>query len=185
MLNKSFLEGEGIYLRPLVANDINDNYISWLNDAEVCKYNSHHIFPYNKHKAEEYLKSISLSENVLVLAMIAKESKKHIGNISLQHIDLLNNSAEFAILLGDKDYWGKGMAKEASLLIVKHGFLELNLHRIYCGTASENIAMQKLANFLGMSEEGRRKEAQYKNGKYNDIIEFGILKEDFLKKHGE
>jgi RimJ/RimL family protein N-acetyltransferase len=185
MSNKPFIEGEKIYLRPLASDDINDNYINWLNDSEVCKYNSHHIFPYNKHKAEEYLKSISLSGDMLVLAMIAKESEKHIGNISLQHIDLLNNSAEFAILLGDKDYWGKGIAKEASLLIVKHGFLELNLHRIYCGTASENIAMQKLANFLGMSEEGRRKEAQFKNGKYNDIIEYGVLKEDFLKKYGK
>ncbi|MFH0969688.1 MAG: GNAT family protein [Patescibacteria group bacterium] len=182
MLNKSFLEGKKIYLRPLTANDINDNYISWLNDSEVCKYNSHHAFPYNKHKAEEYLKNISLSKEILVLAIITKRSEKHIGNISLQQIDLLNSSAEFAILLGDKNYWGKGIAKEASVLIVNHGFKELNLHRIYCGTSSENIAMQKLAEFLGMSEEGRRKEAQFKNGRYNDILEFGILKKDFFKK---
>lgn len=183
MSNKPFIEGEKIYLRPLASDDINDNYISWLNDSEVCEYNSHHIFPYNKHKAEEYLKSISLSKDMLVLAMISKEGEKHIGNISLQHIDLLNNSAEFAILLGDKNYWGKGIAKEASLLIAKHGFLELNLHRIYCGTAAKNIAMQKLAEFIGMTIEGRRKDAQLKSGKYNDIVEYGVLREDFFKKH--
>lgn len=181
MESRPFLEGNSIYLRPLAISDINENYIGWLNDGEVCKYNSHRVFPYNKHRAEEYLKSVSLSKNSLVLAIIVKRGKKHIGNISLQQIDFINRSAEFAILMGDKKYWGKGIAKEASLLILNHGFSELNLHRIYCGTASENIAMQKLAEFLSMSEEGRRKEAQFKNGKFNDIIEYGILEKDFLK----
>jgi len=183
MSNHPFLDGKEIYLRPLLISDINENYIGWLNDSKVCKYNSHHIFPYNQHQAEEYLKAISLSKEVLVLAIVIKKSKKHIGNVSLQRIDLLNSNAEFAILLGDKNYWGKGIAKQASLLIMTHGFLALNLHRIYCGTAAGNIPMQKLAKYLGMHEEGRRKEAQFKNGAYNDALEYGILKGDFLKKH--
>lgn len=183
MINKPFLEGEEIFLRPLAIEDINGNYVDWLNDPEVCQFNSHGVFPYNKQRAEEYIKSVSLAKDMLVLAIVTKKEKKHIGNIALQHIDLLNNNAEYAILLGDKEYWGKGIAKEASLLILKHGFIELNLHRIYCGTAAGNIAMQKLALYFGMIAEGRRKEAQFKNGKYNDIIEYGVLKNDFLSKH--
>ena len=170
-------------MRPLSLKDIEGNYIEWLNDAEVCKYNSHGVFPYNKKRAEEYIKSVSLAKDMLVLAIVTKDENKHIGNISLQHIDLLNNSAEYAVLLGDKDYWGRGIAKEASVLILNHGFMELNLHRIYCGTAAENIAMQKLAEYMGMTLEGRRRDAQLKSGKYNDIVEYGVLKEEFLKKH--
>lgn len=183
MVNKPFLEGKEIFLRPLSIEDIDGNYIDWLNDAEVCKFNSHRVFPYNKQRAEEYIKSVSLSKDMLILAIVTKKEKKHIGNISLQHIDFLNNNAEYAILLGDKEYWGKGIAKEASLLILKHGFLELNLHRIYCGTSSENIAMQKLAEYMGMALEGRRRDAQLKSSKYNDIAEYGVLREDFFKKH--
>ena len=182
MSSQPFLEGKEVYLRPLSISDVNENYISWLNDGEVCKYNSHHVFPYDKYQAEEYVKKISLAKEMLILAIIRKNEEKHIGNVALQKIDLLNSNAEFAILLGDKNYWGRGIAKEASLLVMNHGFLELNLHRIYCGTAAENIAMRKLAAFLGMSEEGRKKEAQFKNGKYNDIIEYGVLKDDFLNK---
>lgn len=183
MANKIFLENKEIYLRPLAAGDISEDYVGWLNDTEVCKFNSHHVFPYDKHKAEEYVKNISSSKEMLVLAIIDKQNEKHIGNVSLQNINLLNRSAEFAILLGDKDYWGKGISKEASLLIMRHGFKALNLHRIYCGTAEGNIAMQKLAAYLGMAEEGRRKEAQFKNGKYNDIVEYGVLNNDFFNKH--
>jgi len=183
MANKYFLEGQEIYLRPLVISDITSDYIGWLNDSEVCQYNSHHVFTYNQHRAEEYLKNISLSKESLVLAIIDKQTDKHIGNVALQQIDLLNGSAELAILIGAKEYWGRGLSKEAGLLTMKHGFQEINLHRIYCGTSAANIAMQKLAQYLGMTEEGRRKEAQFKNGQYYDIVEYGVLKNDFLNKH--
>jgi len=183
MANKQFLEGKYTHLRPLLVSDITDDYIGWLNDSEVCRYNSHHVFPYDKYKAEEYIKNISLSKDILVLAIIDKKKEKHIGNVSLQNIDLLNRSAEFAILIGDKTYWGKGISKEVSLLIIKHGFVELNLNRIYCGTSENNVGMIKLAKALNMKKEGVRRKAIYKNGNYHNIIEFGLLRGEYLKKY--
>lgn len=180
MSSQPFLEGQETYLRPLSLDDINEEYLSWLNDSEVCKNNAHHVFPYDKYKAEEYLKKLSLAKDNLTLAIIDRHNNRHIGNVSLQKIDLLNSSAEFAILIGNKEYWGRGIGKEVAELIINHGFLTLNLHRIYCGTAVGNVAMQKLAVYLGMSEEGRRKEAQFKNGRYNDIVEYGVLRDVFL-----
>jgi RimJ/RimL family protein N-acetyltransferase len=116
----------------------------------------------------------------LVLAIVAKDTDAHVGNISLQNIDLVSRNAEYAIVIGDKNYWGKGVAGEASRLLIAHGFNALNLHRIYCGTSSTNTAMQKLAAKLGMKEEGRRREALYKNGAYADVIEYGLLREDYI-----
>ena len=182
-MNNPFLVGENIYLRSLEETDLDGNYVNWLNDDQVCKYNSHHVFPYTFCQAKEYINNILSSKNDLVLAIVLKENDKHVGNISLQGIDYLSRNAEFAILLGDKNYWGKGIAKQASLLIMNHGFIALNLHRIYCGTSSENIPMQKLAKFLCMTEEGIRKDALYKNGVFVDIIEYGVLKDDFFKKN--
>lgn len=179
MDTKPFIEGERINLRPLLMEDIDGEYINWLNDAEVNKYNSHHVYPYTEVQAKQYISDVADQKKNLVLAIVDRETDKHIGNISLQSIDHLNRNAEYAILLGDKEYWGKGIAKEASKLILKHGFDTLNLHRIYCGTSAQNTPMQKLAAALGMKEEGRRKDAQYKNGEYVDIIEYGILRDDF------
>jgi len=180
-MRNPFLIGEKIYLRGLNEKDLEGNYINWLNDPEVCKYNSHHVFPYYMENGENYIKSTYNSKNSLVLAIVIRETNIHIGNISLQKIDYISRNAEFAILIGEKNFWGKGYSKEASTLIITHGFLSLNLHRIYCGTSSDNIAMQKLAIYLGMFEEGRRKEAIYKNGKYSDIIEYGLLRNKFLE----
>lgn len=176
---KYFLQGNIVDLRVLLREDLNGEYINWLNDAEVCQYNSHHVYPYGPIQAEQYISSLENNKNNLVLAIIARDTSKHIGNISLQNIDYINRNAEYAIILGDKAYHGKGVAKEVSLLLLKHGFNSLNLHRIYCGTSSANIAMQRLAIALGMKEEGRRKQALYKNGLYYDVLEYGLLREDF------
>ncbi|MBU1895908.1 GNAT family N-acetyltransferase [Patescibacteria group bacterium] len=173
-----FLEGKRIFLRPLETKDLNDNYQNWFNDAEICNFNDHHRFPNYKENMEEYYNSVIKSKISLVLAIIDKETGKHIGNITLQSIDNTNRSAEFAIIIGDKESWGKGIGKEAGELIINHGFNELNLHRIYCGTSTENKGMQKLAMSLGFKEEGIQKEALYKHGKYVDIINYGLVRND-------
>lgn len=153
--------------------------MQWLNDPEVCAHNSHHVFPYTPAKARAYIESVQDLEQNIVLAIVAKDTGMHIGNISLQDIDYVSRSAEYAILLGERAYWGKGIATEASKLLLAHGFSALNLHRIYCGTSSKNTAMQALAESLGFEQEGVRKEAHFKNGSYADLIEYGLLAQDF------
>lgn len=179
METKPFIEGEKIDLRPLSQDNVTETYVNWLNDAEVCKYNSHHAYPYTLELARQYVGRVRSSQTDVVLAIVAKDSGKHIGNIALQNIHPINKTAEYAVLLGDKEYWGKGVGKEASRLIIAHGFTALNLHRIHCGTSTENVPMQKLAAALGFKEEGRRREAMFKNGAYVDVIEYGMLKNDF------
>jgi [ribosomal protein S5]-alanine N-acetyltransferase len=39
--------------------------------------------------------------------------------------------------------------------------------------------MEKLAAKLGFREEGRRREAHFKNGEYADLVEYGLLKSEF------
>ena len=45
--------------------------------------------------------------------------------------------------------------------------------------------MQKLAIALGFKEEGLRKEAMYKDGVFTDVIEYGLLKSDFVSADRE
>ena len=171
-----FLKGKIVHLRALTVNDIEGNYRYWLNDEEVVHFNSHGRFPLTQDKLKDYVQSVYRSDNNLVLAVIDNKSCKHIGNISLQKIQWIDRDAEIAFLLGEKDFHGKGIMFEAGNILINHGFNALNLHRIYCGTSSENIGMQKLAVKLGMTQEGVRKEAFFKNGKYLDLVEYGILR---------
>ncbi len=180
---KVFLEGRKILLRPLSLNDVSKKYLSWLNDPETNAYNSHAIFPYTKEELISYVGSASQDKSKIILAVVDKKTDQHIGNVALQNIDWVARSAELAILIGEKSLWGKGIASEASTLIVRYAMERLNLHRIHCGTSSVNLAMKKLALKIGMKQEGRRREAFFKNGKYRDIIEFGILKRELNKRN--
>ncbi len=178
----SFLEGERIILRALNRQDLNENYLQWLNDEEVSRGNGHAVFPNTEEAMIRYYEEQQNNTKQLVLAIIYKEDKKHIGNVSLQNINWISRNAEFAILMGDKNYWKKGLGEEAALLIVQYGFERLNLHRVYCGTFSNNESMKKLAGKLSMKQEGVRREAVYKSGQYLDIYEYAVLKNEFVKK---
>ena len=176
-----FLPGERIYLRSLQKIDVAGNYGHWFNDPEVCRYNAHHRFPYGQAELLEYVDGLNGARDRLVLAIIERSDDRHVGNISLQAMDPVERSAEFAIVIGEKSAWGKGYSKEAARLILEHGFGALNLHRIYCGTSSENEPMQKLALAMGFSPEGRRREALYKGFRYWDILEYGLLRTEWQR----
>jgi ribosomal-protein-alanine N-acetyltransferase len=178
----NFLEGERIFLRALTKQDLNESYLQWLNDEEVCRGNSHAVFPNTEEKMLRFFESQQNQMNQVVLAIIHKEDQKHIGNVSLQNINWISRNAEFAIVMGEKDYWGKGFGEEAALLITRYGFERLNLHRIYCGTFSTNESMKKLAAKLSMKQEGIRREAVFKNGNYLDLYEYGVLKTEFTNQ---
>ena len=170
-----FIHGANIYLRVLNEKDIAGNYSLWLNDPEITRFNSHGRFPMSVEKITQFVKASLQSNTALVMAVVTKNGDMHVGNISLQSISWVDRNAEIAFLLGEKAFWGKGIMQEAGELLITHGFKTLNLHRIHCGTSSENAGMQKLAERLGMQQEGIRKEAIFNNGVYHDIIEYGIL----------
>ena len=178
-MRKPFLTGEKVYLRAITKEDLNANYREWFNDEEVCRYNSHHRFPNYDENMREYYERVIKSRENLILAICDKKTDAHIGNIALENISAVDRSAEFAIIIGDKKSWGKRIGTDASKRIIAHGFEQLNLHRIYCGTSEDNIGMQKLAAALGFVEEGRAREAMFKNGSFKTIINYGLLRHEF------
>ena len=147
------IHGEKVYIRPLSLEDANGNYPSWLNDKEVCRYNSHGDILYTKEMAIEYIKSIQNNSTCKVFAICDKKCDIHIGNISLQQISHKDKSAEFAILMGEKEFWGKGYALEAGEILIRYGLESLNLEKIYCGTSKLNVPMQRLAVALKMKKK--------------------------------
>lgn len=178
-MKNPFLTADHVYLRTITKDDLTERYRDWFNDPDACAWNSHYRFPNYDEDMRAYYESTIKSRSNLILAICDKETDAHIGNVSLQDIDHLNRSAEFAIMIGEKAFWGKGIGKEAMKLIVGHGFRELNLHRIMLGTAEDNVGMQKLALALGFMEEGRSREAMWKGGKWKSLVHYGLLESEW------
>lgn len=169
------LNGTKVVLIGLVESHADGNYPGWFNDPEVCRYNSHGGDRNTKEKTLDYIRSVRASKDAIVFAILAAKNQQHIGNISLQSIDFKNLRAEVAIIIGEKEYWGEGYAREAWKLAINFGFQDLKLNRLYCGTREDNIGMQKVALASGMKEEGRFRKHIFKDGKFYDQINYGIV----------
>lgn len=174
------LKSQQIYLRPLELSDSDGSYPGWLNTPEVCVYNSHGETLYTSEMAHAYITNTLNNPTIQVFAICLNHNDQHVGNISLQQISAQNQSAEFAILIGEPSIYGKGIGYEAGKLLLEYAFTTLKLHRIHCGTHIQNIGMQNLALKLGMTKEGIRRDALFKNNHFADIVEYGLLYNDYV-----
>lgn len=188
-MNKLY-ETERFYLRPFTREDAEGNYRNWWMDQDVCKYSSHGLFPMNSAELEEFLNSLE-SNSKIVWAVIVKSQTDmdkdwslHIGNVSLDCIDWINRTAEFAVIIGEKDYWNQGYTTEAARFLFLHAFDKLNLSRIWTGMAATNEGMKGVARKLGMQVEGIFRNAVFLEGEYQDVVEFGILREEWNQNKG-
>lgn len=168
---------ESYSIAPFTEKLLSERYFRWFHDEDVCRHNSHGIFPLTAQQVASFMAKSDTREH-LVWAVI-HTADGHIGNVSLQRIDLLNRNAEVAIVIGEKKHWGSGVGKLAVRAAIGHGFRALNLHKIYLGTSMDNVAMISIAKFLGMGLEGRRLAHQLRNGKWQDLLDFAIFADDF------
>lgn len=72
-------------------------------------------------------------------------------------------------------HWGRGYATEAAGAIVKFGFGELGLHRIWSWCIADNAGSARVLEKLGMRLEGRLREKEYFKGRWWDTLLFAIL----------
>lgn len=76
------------------------------------------------------------------------------------------------------DYWGKGMATEAAKLLVKFGFNELQLHRIYATCDPRNVGSSRVLTKAGMTLEGRMRDTLLIQDGWRDSLMYSILEDE-------
>jgi RimJ/RimL family protein N-acetyltransferase len=124
-----------------------------------------------------------INNKVYIWAIIDKLLNAHIGNIKIDPINDLHKYGEYGILIGNKNYWGKGFASEASLEVLNYFFRDNNhLRKINLGVVENNIEAIKLYQKLGFKQEGYLQRHFVYDGVEVDVIRMAIFKEDFLKK---
>lgn len=181
-MKTKFLESGHIFLRPLSVNDDLSEYESWLNDQETTRFMGSGKIPISSDSLKDYISKMNASRNDFLLGLFLCENEKHIGNLTLEHIDWVHRKAELGIVIGERDCLGKGYAAEAVNLMTKHCFERLNLNKITAGMVSLNTASKKLFENCGFVLEGTAKSEFFLEGKYYDVYRYGILRESYIKK---
>lgn len=178
-LDRPFLVGERIYLRPLEPEDVTAEYLHWLNDASTARYIMGMVFPATRSKTEQYVSQVLNDPNAVFLAIIEKTTGKHIGNIKLHRINWVDRHAEFGRLIGDSDARAKGYGSEVVQLILNYAFQRLNLHKVFAKCLAFNQAAIRSNEKNGLIVESVLKEFQYVEGKYEDVVIMGINRKTY------
>jgi ribosomal-protein-alanine N-acetyltransferase len=141
------LESERLIYKRVTTEHVTDHYVNWINDPEVNMYletrGGYTLDLLKVYIEEQY------NNEIYFWAIHLKDSNKHIGNIKIDPIVVETNSGEYGILMGDKENWGKGYAKEASFTIINYCFEELKLSKITLGVIEDNLNAVLLYKKMG------------------------------------
>jgi len=177
--HKAYLRGSKVYLRPLERADLNETYLGWLNDHEVTRYLEAGAFPETMQDLEKFYQGVTGSRSEVIFAIADSKSHRHVGNVKLGPINWVHRRAMFGIMIGEKKFWGRGIGKEATRLVVEYGFQRLNLNRIGLGVLAAHEAAIRCYQAVGFKTEGRFREEMFSDGTYQDRLWMGMLRSEY------
>lgn len=179
----SIIYGERIRLRAVEREDIKF-FHDWLNDPEVTRGLALYL-PLSMADEENWFDALSkrdMNEKPFAIEIKKGKTWKLIGNCGFHAIEQQNRCGEVGIVIGDKTEWNKGYGAEVMILLQRHGFETLNLNRVFLRVYADNVRAVRSYEHAGFVLEGRLREANFKHGKYEDVLLMGILRSEFVKK---
>jgi RimJ/RimL family protein N-acetyltransferase len=175
-----FIEGERIDLVAQNSKWVN-LYCKWQNDPEVRRY-ARTALPESLEDVKKWFEPPPERgpRNHIFLTIYHKIDECPIGTIALVGINWLDRTALIYARIGEPKYWGKGLVVEAASLLIKYGFVELNLHKINARVYNPNKRSIRAAEKLGFKNVGIMKEQLFIDGEYVDEHWFSIFKKDWM-----
>lgn len=168
MWGGSLIQGENVYLRPIVKEDI--GYLnSWKNDEETFKYLGGGFMPISIDQQIKWVDKLSDTYGDNKRFIICDKKDKPVGLVGLYSINWIHRTAEIGIYIGDKKSKGKGYGKEASKLIENFAAEYLNLRKLKLFVVTENTPALNMWKSLGYKTIGEFKKERYIKGEYKNL----------------
>ena len=178
------LEGTKVNLRAPEMDDLERN-ARWVNDREVTRFLAMR-YAMSRLAEESWLRGRAGQPLSYENALFAIETKdgRHIGNVGLERTVPEDRKAMLGILIGEKDCWSQGYGTDAIVTLLRFGFDEMNLNKVWLTCYAFNHRGQACYRKCGFVEEGRLREARYTEGAYHDEVLMSVLRDEFCALHG-
>ncbi len=173
------LETERLVLRPFTLADAPDVHRAVGNWA-IADTTLNIPHPYAEGMAEMWIgthaEAFATGEN-LTLAITSRASGALLGAIGLA-LKPEHARGEMGYWVA-QPFWGRGYCTEAAAAVLRYAFEMLGLNRVHAAHLTRNPASGRVMQKLGMTHEGRRREHYRKWGVFEDVEEYGILRQEW------
>ena len=176
------IKGEKVGFAPLNRENL-DKFRKWLNDLEVNKYTTLFGTVLTAEKEEEWYENQSKQDDLCFFTIYSLKEDVPIGNCSLTGLEHKDRRGELGIVLGEKEYWNRGMGTESVRLLTDYGFTVLNLHSIRLQLKGFNKRALRAYEKAGYKIAGEWRDYWYINGSYYNSILMDILDEEFYREN--
>lgn len=164
-----------VTIRKFESSDI-PNKVKWINDSRNNTF-LHYDFPLEIEKTRNWFEK-NRDRTDRYDAVIEADGQP-VGLIGLLSIDQKNKKAEYYVTIGEQAFLKKGIAHQATKLLLDFAFVDLGLNRIYLYTETENSAAINSYEKLGFRREGLLKNDLFSKGRFVDRYIYGITKDDY------
>lgn len=166
-----------VALRKFCEKDI-PNKVKWINDSENNRY-LHYDLPLEEEKTLQwFFKNTYRTDRY---DAVIECDGTAVGVIGLISID--GEKAEYYVTMGERSYTGKGVATQASRLLLEYAFDQLGLSEVYLYTEVDNISAQKLFERCGFVRCGIKKNSAINRGRSVDRYYY-VITADRMKEVG-
>ncbi|MEQ8707199.1 MAG: GNAT family protein [Phaeodactylibacter sp.] len=124
--------------------------------------------------------AIRFNEGQQRCTFLVRSDQQLAGLVSLVRIEWAHHRAELGYWLGSS-FQGKGIATHSCARLLAYAFEELCLNRIALRTAENNKRSLELARRLNFTSEGHLREALHKEGAYQHLQLFSLLRNEWKK----
>lgn len=172
------LKGKYVNLRPLEEDDL-ETLKAWRNSKNVRKTTREYNL-LNMINQRKWFESIHKNKPPTdIMFGVTNRRDKLIGVTGLTYIDWKNGHAEISIYLSMKNWQTTKEVKDTINLIIKYGFGELNLHRLWVeifAISGENVQLFKRMNFL---KEATLRDKLWRDGRWWQSYIYSILSSEY------
>ena len=171
--------GDLTYLSPLEPEAAGLWY-AWHNDLEIglLAGSPGHRSP---GCLQEFQKTIArfADQRFHAFLIVTQAEDRPIGWCALARHDTINRRAELAVMIGERDSWGRGYGEDALAALFDYGFNLLNLNSVELVVNEENGRALRCYKKLGFTVTGRKRQARILGAKRLDLITMDLLADEF------
>lgn len=156
-------------------------FTEWVNDNRVRLFLSA-LRPCTVSAEEDWVRGVYANQDGVTWSIYANNAL--VGNIGIDDIDRIHRRGELGILIGDRRWWGRGIATASELLVVDYALRNIvadGLNKVYARVLIGNDGSRKALENVGFREIGVTRKDHWAFGRWWDLWHCELLREDWAR----